>query len=75
MNEPNKLQCYITISWKELPGTNTLAYWPIQTLQEMKCYEDTCVYLILCIVVKTYLQLKQDYRKLERSISGKYSTK
>ncbi len=26
-NEPNKLQCYITLGWKGLPLTNTLAYW------------------------------------------------
>jgi hypothetical protein len=63
MNEPNKLECYITLSWKELPGTNTLAYWAIQTLQEMKCYEDTCVYLILCIVVKTKIAVKTGQQK------------
>ncbi len=27
MNGPNKLECYITLGWTGLPGTNTLAYW------------------------------------------------
>ncbi len=27
MNGPNKLECYITIGWKGLAVTNTLAYW------------------------------------------------
>jgi hypothetical protein len=26
-NKPNKLERYITQGWKDLPGTNTLAYW------------------------------------------------
>ncbi len=26
MNEPNKLVCYITLGWKGLPGTDTLAF-------------------------------------------------
>jgi len=26
-NEPNKLECYITLGWKGLPITTTLAYW------------------------------------------------
>jgi hypothetical protein len=25
-NGPNKLECYITLKWKGLPVTNTLAY-------------------------------------------------
>jgi len=28
-NGPNKLECYITVSWKGLPGTNTPTYWVI----------------------------------------------
>jgi ABC-type lipoprotein release transport system permease subunit len=27
MNGPNKLECYITLGWKGLLGTNALAYW------------------------------------------------
>jgi hypothetical protein len=27
MNGSNKLECYIPLGWKGLPGTNTLAYW------------------------------------------------
>ncbi len=27
INRPNKLECYITLGWKDLPGTNALAYW------------------------------------------------
>jgi len=27
MNGPNKLECYITLVWKALPGTNTLTFW------------------------------------------------
>ncbi len=26
-NGPNNLEGYIALSWKDLPGTNTLAYW------------------------------------------------
>ncbi len=26
-NGPNKLECYIRVGKKGLPGTNTLAYW------------------------------------------------
>ncbi len=26
-NGYSKLECYITIGFKDLPGTNTLAYW------------------------------------------------
>jgi hypothetical protein len=26
MNGSNKLECYITIRWEGLPGTNTLAF-------------------------------------------------
>jgi hypothetical protein len=27
MNQPNKLECYITLGWKGLQVKNTLAYW------------------------------------------------
>jgi hypothetical protein len=27
MKGPNKLECGITLGWKGLLGTNTLAYW------------------------------------------------
>jgi hypothetical protein len=27
MNVPNMLECHITLGWKGLPGTNTLASW------------------------------------------------
>jgi hypothetical protein len=33
MNGPNKLECYITLSWKGFPGTNSLAYWANRELQ------------------------------------------
>jgi hypothetical protein len=26
-NEPNKLECYITLGWKGFPVTKTPAYW------------------------------------------------
>jgi hypothetical protein len=26
MNGPNKLECYITLGWTSMPGTNTLGY-------------------------------------------------
>jgi hypothetical protein len=26
-NGPHKLECYNKLSWKVMPGTNTLAYW------------------------------------------------
>jgi hypothetical protein len=29
---PNKLECFIALGWKGLPGTNTLAYWAIHKL-------------------------------------------
>jgi hypothetical protein len=27
MNEPDKIVYYITLDWKGMRGTNTLAYW------------------------------------------------
>jgi len=27
MNGPNTSECYVTLGWKGLPGTNTVAYW------------------------------------------------
>jgi hypothetical protein len=27
MNRPNKSECYVTLGWKGLPGTNTVVYW------------------------------------------------
>ncbi len=27
LNGPSKLMCYITLGWKSLPVTNTVAYW------------------------------------------------
>jgi hypothetical protein len=36
MNGPNKLDHYITLGWKGLPGTITLAYW-IHSILESKC--------------------------------------
>jgi hypothetical protein len=27
LDGPNKLECYIAIDWKGLPGTSALAYW------------------------------------------------
>jgi hypothetical protein len=37
---PNKLECCITLGWKSLPGTNTLAYWAhCFVTEKMKCCE------------------------------------
>ncbi len=33
MNQPNKLECYITLGWKGLPMANTLTY----------CYNSQCL--------------------------------
>ncbi len=39
-NEPNKLECYITLGLKGLPLTNTLAYWQhSEVTKKMKCFE------------------------------------
>jgi hypothetical protein len=35
-SKPNKLECYITLSWKDLPRTNTLAYWIYSLLKKKK---------------------------------------
>ena len=32
----NEQQCYITLGWKGLSGTNTLAYWDINKLQRKR---------------------------------------
>jgi len=38
MNGPNKLECYITLGWKGLPGANTLAYWTLTLVtKKMNC--------------------------------------
>jgi hypothetical protein len=40
MNQPNKLVCSITLSWKGLPVTNTLTYWASSLVtNKMKCCE------------------------------------
>jgi hypothetical protein len=40
INAPNKLECYIRVSWKGLPGTNTLAYRALLlATKKMKCCE------------------------------------
>ncbi len=40
MNQPNKLDCSITLSWKGLPVINTLTYWASSWVtKEMKCFE------------------------------------
>ncbi len=40
MNGSNKLECYITLAWKCLPGTSTLGYWTyLSVSKKMKCYE------------------------------------
>jgi hypothetical protein len=33
MRGRNKLECYITLEWKCLPGTNTLDHGPFRKLQ------------------------------------------
>ncbi len=39
-NGPTKLECYITQSWKGLPGTNTPAWWAHSSVAEkMRCCE------------------------------------
>jgi hypothetical protein len=39
-NWPNKLDCYITVGWKFLSRTNSLAYWsPFMSYKKMKCFE------------------------------------
>jgi hypothetical protein len=40
MNGPNKLKCYITLGWKSLTVTNTLAYWAHSCVtNKIKCSE------------------------------------
>jgi len=37
-NGPLKLECYIALGWKSLPGTNAIAYLGhSQVLKKMKC--------------------------------------
>jgi hypothetical protein len=37
---PSKIEYYITLGWKCLPGTNTLAYWaPLQVAKKLKFCE------------------------------------
>ncbi len=39
-NGLNKLECYITICWKLLPGTNTLPYWAhLKVSKKFKSFE------------------------------------
>ena len=39
-NGPNKLKCYITLGWKGLFFTNTLAYWThLKVMKKVKCCE------------------------------------
>jgi hypothetical protein len=42
----NKLECYITQGLKGMPGTITLAYWPIHKLQR-KCSVFTTLFLLV----------------------------
>ncbi len=35
-NGPNKLDCHITVDWKCLSGTNTLAYWTLISYTKYK---------------------------------------
>ncbi len=36
----NKLDCYITLGWKDLTVANTLAYWAyLKGIKKMKCCE------------------------------------
>jgi hypothetical protein len=39
MNGQNKLEYYIAISWKQLPGTKTLAYWALSNMKKIKYCE------------------------------------
>jgi hypothetical protein len=37
MNGSSKLECYVILGWKVLPGTNTQAYWvPFVNYEESK---------------------------------------
>jgi hypothetical protein len=39
-NVHDKQECYITLGWKGLIITKTLAYWaPLQIMKQMKCCE------------------------------------
>jgi hypothetical protein len=44
-NDPNKLECFITLGWRGFPLTNTLGYWTnLWVKKKMKCCEyDTCI--------------------------------
>ncbi len=36
----SKSECYITLSWKDMPDSNTLAYWAhVLITKKMKCCE------------------------------------
>ncbi len=37
-NGSNKLQCNVTLGWKGLPGTNTLAYYDEATITVVKSF-------------------------------------
>ncbi len=40
MSGPKKLECFIILSWKGVPGTNTLAYWAhLKVKKKIKCCE------------------------------------
>ncbi len=41
-NLPNKLECYITLSRKGFPGTNTLVYWAHSQVTKKKKCEYCC---------------------------------
>jgi hypothetical protein len=52
-NRPNKLTCFITLGWKGLQETNTLAYWAhLNITKKMKCREyGPCVIKLFTAVI------------------------
>ncbi len=82
MNEPNKLECYITLGWKVLPGKNTLAYFAhLHVLKKMKCWSwhqgQYSQYFILFVTNECTAQSARvvlHYTRLESSARDKHSS-
>jgi hypothetical protein len=54
----DKLECYITIDWKGLPGTNTLAYCAplLGCFHQLDIYTATTIIPILSLTGNAYYQ-------------------
>ena len=67
MNGPDMLECYISLGWKGLPGSNTINY-KVQSLvmRDMKCCEHDTFTL--------YLRVKLDRPQKEAGSSLPNST-